>query len=86
MLRPGDAHFYDVHVIHSPKRDTVTKLVRIEGSNLDHIKRSNIKAAAKVGLSGVRRSSSSIAAPCGLSRPQKARLTKLPLGANDQRA
>ena len=47
-LRPGDAHFYDVHVIHSPKRDTVTKLVRIEGGNLDHIKRSNIKAAAKV--------------------------------------
>ena len=48
VLRPGDAHFYDVHVIHSPKRDTVTKLVRIEGSNLDRIKRSNIKAAAKV--------------------------------------
>jgi len=48
VLRPGDAHFYDVHVIHSPKRDTVTKLVRIEGSNLDHIKRSNIKAASKV--------------------------------------
>jgi len=48
VLRPGDAHFYDVHVIHSPKRDTVTKLVRIEGSNLDRIKRSNIKAASKV--------------------------------------
>ena len=47
-LRPGDAHFYDVHVIHSPRRDTVTKLVRIEGSNLDRIKRSNIKAASKV--------------------------------------
>ena len=47
-LRPGDAHFYDVHVIHSPNRDTVTKLVRIEGSNLDRIKRSNIKAASKV--------------------------------------
>ena len=48
VLRPGDAHFYDVHVIHSPKRDTVTKLVRIEGANLDHITRSNIKSAAKV--------------------------------------
>ncbi len=47
-LRPGDAHFYDVHVIHSPKRDTVTKLVRIEGSNLDRIKRSNIKKAESV--------------------------------------
>jgi hypothetical protein len=48
VLRPGDAHFYDVGVVHSPKRDTVTKLVRIEGSNLDRIKRSNIKKAAKV--------------------------------------
>ena len=48
VLRPGDAHFYDVHVIHSPKRDTVTKLVRIEGSNLDRIKRSNIKKAERV--------------------------------------
>ena len=48
VMRPGDAHLYDVHAIHSPKRDTVTKLVRIEGANLDRIKRSNIKAAAKV--------------------------------------
>ena len=45
VLQPGDAHFYDVGVVHSPKRDGLTKLVRIEGVNLDHIKRSNIKAA-----------------------------------------
>jgi hypothetical protein len=45
VLQPGDAHFYDVGVVHSPKRDGLTKLVRIEGANLDHIKRSNIKAA-----------------------------------------
>jgi hypothetical protein len=45
VLKPGDSHFYDVGVVHSPKRDGLTKLVRIEGSNLDHIKRSNIKAA-----------------------------------------
>jgi hypothetical protein len=45
VLRPGDSHFYDVGVVHSPKRDGLTKLVRIEGSNLDHVKRSNIKAA-----------------------------------------
>lgn len=44
VMRPGDAHFYDVGVVHSPKRDGLTKLVRIEGKNLDHIKRSNIKA------------------------------------------
>ena len=45
VLRPGDSHFYDVGVVHSPKRDGLTKLVRIEGKNLDHVKRSNIKAA-----------------------------------------
>jgi hypothetical protein len=45
VLRPGDSHFYDVGVVHSPKRTGPTKLVRIEGRNLDHIKRSNIKAA-----------------------------------------
>jgi hypothetical protein len=45
VLQPGDAHFYDVGVVHSPRRDGLTKLVRIEGTNLDHVKRSNIKAA-----------------------------------------
>ena len=45
VLKPGDSHFYDVGVVHSPKRDGYTRLVRIEGANLDHIKRSNIKAA-----------------------------------------
>ena len=45
VLKPGDAHFYDVGVVHSPNRQGLTKLVRIEGANLDHIRRSNIKAA-----------------------------------------
>ena len=45
VLQPGDSHFYDVGVVHSPKRDGLTKLVRIEGTNLDHVKRTNIKAA-----------------------------------------
>jgi hypothetical protein len=45
VMKPGDAHLYDVGVVHSPKRDTLTKLIRIEGANLDRIKRSNIKAA-----------------------------------------
>ena len=40
VLKPGDSHFYDVGVIHSPKRDGLTKLVRIEGRNLDHVQRS----------------------------------------------
>jgi hypothetical protein len=47
VLKPGDAHFYDVGAVHSPRRDSLTKLVRIEGANLDRIKRSNIKAASK---------------------------------------
>jgi hypothetical protein len=47
-MKPGDAHLYDVGAVHSPKRDGLTKLVRIEGANLDRIKRSNIKAAARV--------------------------------------
>jgi len=48
VMKPGDSHLYDVGAVHSPKRDTITKLVRIEGANLDRIKRSNIKAASKV--------------------------------------
>ncbi len=43
VLKPGDAHFYDVGVVHSPNRAGSTKLIRIEGANLDHVKRSNIK-------------------------------------------
>ena len=45
LLRPGDAHFYDVGEVHSPKREGPTRLIRIEGANLDRIKRSNIRAA-----------------------------------------
>jgi hypothetical protein len=45
LMRPGDAHHYGVGAVHSPKRDMPVKLVRIEGKNLDHVQRSNIKAA-----------------------------------------
>ncbi|MDX2156736.1 MAG: hypothetical protein SFW09_09515 [Hyphomicrobiaceae bacterium] len=44
-MKPGDVKFYDVGVVHSPNRQKPTKLIRIEGANLDHVKRSNIKAA-----------------------------------------
>ncbi len=44
LMQPGDAHFYDVGDVHSPKREAPVKLIRIEGRNLDHVKRSNIKA------------------------------------------
>ena len=37
LMKPGDSHLYDVGAVHSPKRDTITKLVRIEGANLDRV-------------------------------------------------
>ena len=44
LLRRGDAHFYDIGAVHSPKRESSTRLIRIEGANLDHVQRSNIRA------------------------------------------
>jgi hypothetical protein len=44
-MQPGDAHFYDVGDVHSPRREKPVRLIRIEGTNLDHVRRSNIKAA-----------------------------------------
>lgn len=41
----GDAHFYDVGAVHSPRRETTTRLIRVEGANLDHVQRSKIEAA-----------------------------------------
>lgn len=38
-LTPGMACFYDVGAVHSPKRAGPTKLIRIEGSNLDRVRR-----------------------------------------------
>lgn len=45
QLSRGDAHFYDVGAVHSPKRTSVTRLVRVEGANLDQIQRSHIEVA-----------------------------------------
>ena len=42
---PGDAHFYGVGAVHSPKRTQATRLIRIEGANQEHIPRSNIVEA-----------------------------------------
>jgi len=44
VMEPGDARLYDVGVVHSPNRDEPVRLIRIEGANLDKVKRSNIKA------------------------------------------
>jgi predicted metal-dependent enzyme (double-stranded beta helix superfamily) len=43
-LEPGQARLYDVGTVHSPRRAQPTKLIRIEGQNLDTLQRSNIKA------------------------------------------
>ena len=45
VMNPGDVRLYDIGVVHSPKREAPVKLIRIEGRNLDHVQRSNIKAA-----------------------------------------
>lgn len=44
-MKPGDCQVYEPGAVHSPKMSPATKLIRIEGGNLDHIQRSNIKAA-----------------------------------------
>lgn len=44
-MTPGDVRFYKTGAVHSPNRQEPTKLIRVEGKNLDHVKRSNIKAA-----------------------------------------
>ena len=41
----GDAHFYAVGAVHSPRRVASTRLIRVEGANLDHVQRSKIEAA-----------------------------------------
>ena len=38
-LRPGDAHVYNEGDLHSPRRDGSTRLIRIEGKNVETIKR-----------------------------------------------
>ena len=44
-LKPGMAHFYDVGDLHSPKREGPTKLIRIEGTNMDKVKRLSYQAS-----------------------------------------
>ena len=45
QLTRGDAHFYGVGAVHSPKRVSSTRLLRVEGANLDHVQRSHIEIA-----------------------------------------
>jgi len=38
-LRPGDAHVYNEGDVHSPRREGPTKLIRVEGTNMEKVKR-----------------------------------------------
>ena len=42
-LEPGDARVYQKGDIHSPKREDSTKLIRVEGVNMDTVKRGKFK-------------------------------------------
>jgi predicted metal-dependent enzyme (double-stranded beta helix superfamily) len=39
VLRPGDAHVYNEGELHSPSRAGPTRLIRLEGMNMDGVKR-----------------------------------------------
>jgi hypothetical protein len=39
VMQPGDAYLYDIGVLHSPERKGATRLLRIEGINMDRVKR-----------------------------------------------
>jgi hypothetical protein len=45
-LKPGDAHLYPEGAIHAPLRDGPTRLIRVEGQNCDHLKRTPIEAVS----------------------------------------
>jgi hypothetical protein len=44
-LRPGMAHVYNVGDLHSPRRDGPTRLIRIEGTNMDKVRRLSYERA-----------------------------------------
>jgi predicted metal-dependent enzyme (double-stranded beta helix superfamily) len=45
-LTPGVAHVYNERDLHSPRRRGPTQLIRIEGLNMDRIKRAHFEAVA----------------------------------------
>ncbi len=45
-LKPGIAHVYNEGDLHSPRRESTTRLIRIEGVNLDGMRRDKYEAAA----------------------------------------
>jgi hypothetical protein len=45
-LTPGSAHVYNEGDLHSPRRDSDTRLIRIEGMDLTKVKRDKFEVAA----------------------------------------
>ena len=43
-MNPGDAHLYNVGDVHSPKREAETRLIRIEGINMEGVARGTYEA------------------------------------------
>ena len=39
VMKPGDAYLYEPGVLHPPERKGATRLLRIEGQNMDRVKR-----------------------------------------------
>lgn len=48
-MKPGDAYLYDPGVLHSPRREGSTRLLRIEGINMERVKRLPYEAVEAVG-------------------------------------
>ena len=45
-LKPGMACLYNEGQLHSPRRESATRLIRIEGQNMDRVKRLRYEAMA----------------------------------------
>lgn len=45
-MLPGDAHVYNEGDLHSPRRETDTRLIRIEGRDLTKVKREKFEAVS----------------------------------------
>jgi len=47
VMKPGDAYLYDIGVLHSPERKAATRLLRIEGMNMERVKRRPYEAVSQ---------------------------------------
>ena len=47
VMKPGDAYLYDPGVLHSPERKGSTRLLRIEGLNMEKVKRRPYEAVSQ---------------------------------------